>query len=143
MLCISAFGTSPNGVHGRFDTDGYFAIPADADQTLHGPPVGLGTVYDPTHPILDGVASFSGSVGADSAWLPATSSVASGATRIADWDDGFTTPLVAVRTLPGGGRRADLGMVPYSHDVATNGWDPATDGARLMANALLWVAGEI
>ena len=40
-------------------------------------------------------------------------------------------------------RRVDLNFVPFSSAVSDAGWNGLTDGARLMANALLWAAGEI
>jgi len=41
---------------------------------------------------------------------------------------------------PSGARRADLNLFPPSSDVSYNLWDASTDGAILMANALMWVA---
>jgi hypothetical protein len=43
-------------------------------------------------------------------------------------------------------RRVDFGIFPPSSDcgvVSVVGWDPNTDGARMLANALLYVAGSV
>jgi hypothetical protein len=136
VLAVFAFDAATFGVHGRFETDQYFAIPGSAGDTSGGS-LTLGTVHDAGHPIMAGVSSFGG--GTDS-FRPMTTSVDPAATRIADWSDG--TPLVAVRTI-GGARRADLGFFPSSSDAEPTFWDASTDGDLLMGNALLWVAGEI
>jgi len=77
--------------------------------------------------------------GGNNSYRVDTTNVVSGATRIADWDDG--TPLVAVRTI-NGTRRADLGFYPPSSDssLGASAWASSTDGARLMGNALTWVS---
>jgi hypothetical protein len=92
----------------------------------------LGTVLDPLHPIMNGVATFSGGT---SSFRPNSTAVRPGATKIALWSDGRT--LVAVGPHP---RRADLGFYPPSNAVIGTWWDQTTDGAKLMANALLFVA---
>lgn len=56
--------------------------------------------------------------------------------RVVDWADG--RPLAAVSSLfP---RRVDLGLYPPSSSVSAGFWDQATDGAVLMANALLYAS---
>ncbi|HRI44615.1 MAG TPA: dockerin type I domain-containing protein [Fimbriimonadaceae bacterium] len=92
----------------------------------------LGTVLDPLHPIMNGVATFSGGT---SSFRPNTTAVRPGATKIALWSDGRT--LVAVGPHP---RRADLGFYPPSNAVSASWWDQNTDGAKLMANALRYVS---
>ena len=94
----------------------------------------LGTIHQPAHPIMTSVAAFDGG---SSSWRPTTTSLNPAATLIAEWSDG--KPLVAVMEI-GGVARADLGLFPPSADVASGAWDPTTDGALLMANALTWVA---
>ena len=57
------------------------------------------------------------------------------------WEDGKSLIVVGDPTTPGGHRVVELGMHPVSSDVNADGyWDVETDGARLMANALLWAA---
>jgi hypothetical protein len=136
VLALYSFEPDAVGVQGRFADAGYCALLPGSSYVAGDGPLALGAVHDPGHPILAGVARFTG--GARSA-RPATLAVAQGAHRVADWSDG--SPLVATR-LVGGVRRADLGFFPPSADANPGAWwDPATDGARLMANALLWVAG--
>ena len=95
----------------------------------------LGTVYDPGHPIMAGVSSFDGG---EYSFRPGTTTVYPGVTLVAEWSDSH--PLVAVSTASNA-PRADLGFFPPSNDVYSGLWNPATDGALLMANALTWVAG--
>ena len=116
---------------GRFDSDNYWAI-APSGQTSF-PEEFLGTIHDPSHPVLAGVTVFSGG---SSSFRTSTFDVAVGATRIADWTDG--RPLVAVKTI-GGTPRVDLGFFPPSSDSRGDFWNAGTDGALLLANALNWV----
>lgn len=61
-----------------------------------------------------------------------------GTTLVAHWSDG--QPLVGARDGPVGGRIVGLNFYPPSSDARGDFWDLTTDGARLMANALLYVA---
>ena len=96
----------------------------------------MGTILVPDHPILEGVGSFNGG---GTSLRPTTTNMAPHGQQIALWQDGKI--LVATSTqFPG---RVDLGMLPLSTDVASGGWLASTDGARLMANALLYtIHGE-
>jgi hypothetical protein len=119
---------------GRWDTQGYYVLPRTQQ---HGPPQAtLGTVYNPAHPIMQGVSTFDG--GTFSARPSPLTPIPPGVTLVADWND--TSPLVATKTI-GGVPRADLGLYPPSADVRGDFWVSTTDGALLMANALTWVAG--
>ena len=120
---------------GRWDAQGYYVIPRTQQ---YGPPSAtLGTVYNPTHPIMQGVSSFNG--GSSSFRPIVTTVIPPGSTRIADWSDG--APLVVTKSI-GGVPRADLGLYPPSSDVRSDFWASSTDGAKLMANALAWVASS-
>jgi len=84
-----------------------------------------------SHPILQGVNSFNGGSYSfrGGAWNV-------NATRVASWSDG--TPLVGVLQV-GNSVRVDLSFYPVSSDAGGSGyWIAATDGARLMANAILY-----
>lgn len=124
--------TTNRRLEGRWITGGYEVIPsASGNQTGRQ---FLGTILVPGHPIMNGVNSFDG--GTSSA-RPVTTSVATGSTRVAEWTDGKT--LVAVGASP---RRADLGFYPPSSDVSAGFWNSSTDGAILMANALIYTIGS-
>jgi hypothetical protein len=86
----------------------------------------------PLHPLLDGVVSFDGG---SSSYHNSPVTNATGATLVAHWSDG--QPLVSARGLTFG-RIAGLNFYPPSSDAYSSLWLAATDGARLMANALLW-----
>lgn len=111
--------------------DSYEVIPAVLG-TTSGSLATLGNILVPGHPIMQGVNTFSGGT---SSFRPTTLTLRPGATKVAEWSDGRT--LVAVGANP---RRVDLGMYPPSSGFSATFWDQTTDGARLMANALLFVA---
>jgi Zn-dependent metalloprotease/subtilisin family serine protease len=97
----------------------------------------LGTVHQPLHPVMWGVTSFHGG---SQSWRPATTSVLPGSVRVADWSDG--KPLAVTKTI-NGRPRADLGFYPPSSDAAPIWWAAATDGGKLMANAVKYVGEAV
>ncbi len=119
-------------MQGRWESGQYYAIPRGGQ--FQATRATLGTVHDPKHPIMRGVATFDGG---SSSYRPASLDIAPDAVRIADWSDG--RPLVVTKMI-GDSRRADLGFYPVSSDVGSDLWDVSTDGALLMANAITWVA---
>ncbi len=121
-----------SGMYGRWNTSDYILAVYNG-LTIGYHPV-LGTLYDPLHPVLAGVTSFDGG---ENAYLPYISNVRPGAALIAEWNTG--NPLILVKDYPHT-RRVDLGFYPVSSDASSLGWDPATDGDLLMANALVWAA---
>ncbi|MBN8597765.1 MAG: hypothetical protein J0L78_08840 [Planctomycetes bacterium] len=91
----------------------------------------LGAIAYAEHPIVSGVASFSGgSIG----YRPASTGVEPGGLIVARWSDGKTLAAVSTKRH----NRADLGMFPPSSAVTSGYWDAATDGAKLMGNALIY-----
>ncbi len=121
-------------IGGNFNADTYKAL-SDASQT-QGTRLTLGTVAVPSHPIMQGVTSFDGG---ESSYR-ANSSLTSGATLIASWSN--NSPLIAVKNSVGtnGARRADLNFFPPSSTARSDFWESTTDGAKIMANALVWVS---
>lgn len=119
-------------LHGRWETGGYVGIPRG--EWIGGVEATLGTVYQPAHPIMDGVTNFSGGV---RSYRPETNSVVAGWERVADWSDG--KPLVVAGAV-NGGRVVNLGFYPPSDKVNANYWRHTTQGGLLMANALAWAA---
>ena len=120
-------------VGGRFLADDYYAIDAPQDN-ITGYTTILPANYEP-HPSLAGFIDFDGG---DLSARPITAIVHSSAARIIDWADG--APLVAVRDV-GPGRVAGLGFWPGSDEILQDTWwSAATDGDKLMANALTWTA---
>lgn len=94
----------------------------------------LGTILDPGHPIMDGVASF---FGGTSSFRPNATVLNPGATPIAEWDDGRV--LVAVGANP---KRVDLGFYPPPSTVSASFWDIGTDGDLMLVQSLLFAAGD-
>lgn len=116
-------------IQGRLVTGGYLPFTTgsqtnETDLTL--------TKDLPSHPLLDGVVAFDGG-GSSFHNRPITT--APGATLVAHWSDG--QPLVGGKdSVPG--RCAGLNFYPPSSDAGGGFWLVGTDGARLMADALLW-----
>ena len=125
-VVISVFAQRPDsatGLTGRIATAGYLPyVPSSylfADVTL-------GAVPMPAHPIMQGVMRFGGTSVATH-----DGPIAPGAMLVAALSNG--RPLVATLE-PAAGRTVLLGFYPVRL------WDTATDGSRLMANALRWAA---
>ncbi len=91
----------------------------------------------PSHPILNGVNTFA----ATSPLQQFNVTLLSGAYTILTGSN--DVPLVVARENIGNAkaRRVSFNFWPVSSDIKDSQWNSSTDGARLMANALLWVAG--
>ena len=127
-------------LHGRWHDEGYYVIDPggqDEDTQLY-----LGTVLLPNHPIMVGVTTFDG--GSSSYY--GTGSLSPYTTLIANWTNG--SPLIAEKSNkdngdPIAGRCVALNFYPPSSDVRVDFWNPATDGATIMANALEYAAAAV
>lgn len=126
-VVIAAQGFENMG--GKFLTSGY--MPFTPGFFSSGSFLSLVKVL-PNHPLLEGVNSFNGGA----ASYQNDRIVTSNATLVANWSSG--TPLIAAKEL-GVGRVAGLNFMPVSGAMSANFWQTNTDGARLLANALLWV----
>ena len=119
---------------GRFATNNYYCTDYPTENhvgaMLDGPRQVLGDVFDRFHPTMAGVQHFDGG---NRSFREYSSYLAPGAKFVSTWSDG--APLVAVREILGT-PRVDLGFFPVSSDVEYGFWESATDGARIMGNAL-------
>ena len=86
----------------------------------------------PSHPLLDGVASFNGGT---SSFHNSPIAITAGSTLVAHWSNG--QPLVGARDMAPG-RIAGLNFFPPSNNARSDFWLATTDGGRLMSDALLW-----
>ncbi len=124
-------------LQGRWQTGNYIAIPQNGNYTQATG--GLGQVLISGHPIFNGVNSFVTSTGVTSqgqlfgGYRPVNTTLTAGSTKVATWNTGHT--LVA---LAPNARVVELGFHPVSNAVNAGYWDQTSDGARLMANALLF-----
>jgi hypothetical protein len=135
VIAVFANATTPTStlrITGRWIVGDYEVILGGSGQT-QGTLTTLGTVHEPSHSIMTGVASFSGGT---QSFRPTVTDLAPGATRVADWSDGRV--LIAVGANP---KRVDLGFYPPSSDCTASWWSTATDGARILANAVVFAAG--
>jgi hypothetical protein len=132
-LVLTVFTDASVPATGRLTSGSYYPIlPTGQTQNtdLH-----LGTVHDPSSPLMTGVNTFDGG----SSSYRSTGGLASGAVDVADWSNG--QPLVA--TLNSfAGRVVALNFYPPSSDSRADFWTSGTDGARLMANALTYAGGS-
>jgi hypothetical protein len=112
-----------------------FYVPDPADRWVTGPTVGHLGVY--------GVAVFDGGTGS----FRVGNLTARGEARVvASWGSPLMVPpnpLLATLEPPRPryGRVAALNLFPPSSQVEAGSWDAATDGGKLLGNAILWVAG--
>ncbi|HWY75968.1 MAG TPA: immunoglobulin domain-containing protein, partial [Verrucomicrobiae bacterium] len=122
------------GFGGRLSTNGYLPFTTDSQTQF----TDMALVPDVSgHPLLDGVSSFDGG---SSSFHNFSITNTAGALIVAHWSVDHQ-PLVGGKDNPPG-RVAGLNFYPPSSDVQAGFWVSTTDGARLMANALLW-SGKI
>jgi hypothetical protein len=106
---------------GRWETGGYDIIPQRSSNLTSI--TSLGAVHQPSHPLWSGMTGFSGATNYARA---TTTAVTAHGLRVADWASGQV--LAATSTMYP--NRVDLGFYPPA-------WHSTTDGARLLANALV------
>lgn len=132
----AVFLTAGVPIDGRFNTDTYRVIvPANE---YNSPRLTLGTVLLPDHPVMKGITSFDGG---SSSYRSSSTTLTPNSYRIADWSDGSFLITAKDNVGPANVRRVDLGFYPPSSTSRNDFWNPATDGALIMKNALLYVAG--
>ena len=98
----------------------------------------LGTVINPSHPIMQGVNTFSG--GARS--LHFNGDPENGGQILAEYDNGESLVVINESMGPHNAKRVFLNFNPLSDNIDPDFWDSSTDGGLLMKNALDWVANE-
>ncbi len=126
-------------LQGRWVTGNYPVIVHQGGTTSGtggGGPQSLGTVHQPAHPVMAGVTTFHGG---NFSYRPTTTSMTAGSSVVAEWTDGKI--LVAQHGTYA--NRVDLGMFPPSSTLSASNWTVTTDGARLMANALLHTGSQV
>src|SRR5579864_8859362 len=131
-VVVAVFTIASVRVNGRFATDDYYLL--EPQSQSEGSELTLGTVYEPTSPLMSGVNSFDGGTSS----FHGTGSPNLNAVRVADWSDG--EPLIIRRTIYWK-RPGDLHFFPPSAGSRDDFWVASTDGATIMANALDFVGG--
>ena len=99
--------------------------------------LGIGTINDPSHPILDGVSTFDGGT---SSFHNTGGTIATDATVIAEYTTAAPFIIVQNEVGPANVRRTFLNFYPPSIDARDDFWNTSSDGALIMANALRWTA---
>src|SRR5438132_1222 len=115
----------------RVASDGSYVLQLTGQNATHE--LTLGTIYEPSSPLVAGVTSF---YGGTSSFRDNNPTLNANAVRVADWSNG--EPLIVRRTI-NGNRRVDLNFFPPSSDSRSDLWVASTDGAKIMANALEFV----
>ena len=90
----------------------------------------------PSHPILQSVNSFDGGTLS----YRSVVSLTPGAQQVARWTG--NVPLAATKQITAG-RVVGLNMYPVSNSINSGFWVSTTDGARLMANSLLFAGRQL
>nr|WP_297525749.1 PEP-CTERM sorting domain-containing protein [uncultured Roseateles sp.] len=121
------------GMQGRFVTANYDVFNTNNNQNTCG---GLGHVTRPDSPLMRDVTRFNGGTSAFCYRLTAKA----GAEVVSEWSNG---QALAGYRMDHNGVVVGLNMFPTSSDVSPGGWNPASDGALLMANSLAFAAGEL
>ncbi len=136
-VVLATFCLSYTQIDAAFNNSTYQVIVPGGGTTGE---VTLGTVAQPNHPIMKGISSMDGG---SSNYRGTSTTLAGNAYAIAYWSDG--TILVAARENVGlkNVRRADVNLFPVSSDMRSDFWHTNTDGAKLLANALTWVANTV
>ncbi len=104
----------------------------------NGANLGIGTINDPAHPIMNGVTTFDGGT---ASFHNTGGTVVAGASVVAEYTTGAPLIIVQENVGPGNAKRAFLNFYPPSIDARDDFWDTSSDGALIMANALLWTSG--
>ncbi|PBJ15847.1 gliding motility-associated C-terminal domain-containing protein [Flavobacterium sp. ACN6] len=134
----AAYEATFSHILGAYDTDLYRVIRTNSSSGKSGQ-VSLGTIELPSHPIMKDVISFDGgtySFRNDSNVLTPNSYV------VARYNNNEMLVMAKENVGPLAARRACLNFFPPSSSVGSGLWNPTTDGAKLMANALKWVGGK-
>ncbi len=132
-VVVAVFADASVALGGRYVSGGYLGI--NPSGQTQGTELTLGTIHDPSSPIMAGVTSLDGG---SSTWR-STGSVRAGSVVVADWLNG--APLV-VTTPIGGHQTVALNFYPPSSAVRSDFWNTSTQGGLLMANALDFSAGQ-
>ena len=129
VVIMCAADTNPWALTGRYVSTGKNLLPHDVSP--YGAPAELGEILIPNHPIIQGVTKF-----INYCYRNIVSYTVNGGIIVAKYTSGDV--LVAVSPS---GKVVSLNFFPGSADVVYDSWDSSTDGALLMHNALLFVAG--
>ena len=119
------------GPTGLWLSNGYSPLaPAGADS---GTELTIGNRDLPRHPVLNRVYTFDGGTGS----FHSVGGLRPGSVAIAEYSDGS---MLAAERSTKSGRVVELNYFPSSGDVIAGLWLSSTDGARMMANSLNYVA---
>lgn len=129
LTVFTTAGSANSPLGGRWATGNYDIIPFGPSTS--GSQASLGAISYGNHPILNDVATFNGG---SSSYRPSTSTVNAGGYIVAKWSDGKVLAAASTKRH----NRADLGFWPISSTTNPTLWQVNTDGAKLLANSLLF-----
>jgi hypothetical protein len=119
------------GLMGRFETQYTLSTPISPFAWLTTP-VTLGTILEPANPMLAGVMTF-GYNGFAPNHMPTSAYNKNNPIVVAQYSDG--NPAV-VRAVVNNRNLVEINGMGANGNVSGYGWDPTTDGAKLIAQAL-------
>ncbi len=106
-----------------------------------GANLGIGTISDPSDPLLTNVVNFDGGT---ASFHNTGGTIASNAVVVAEYTTGAPLIIKQENVGPENVRRVFLNFYPPSIDVRADFWNTASDGATIMSNAIQWVvSGQV
>jgi hypothetical protein len=137
VFCAYANCGRGNRLGGKWAAQKYDPLTLGATSRM--PSLKLGKCSLPKHPVLYGVTTFDG--GEQSSH--GDGEAHENGVTIAEWSNGRSLVVELGSTNARAGLILGLNMYPPSSDAATGGWNAQTCGARLLANAMHYVARGI
>jgi hypothetical protein len=132
----AVFNNASVPVGGKFNSQTYLVIvPENQTQNVRRT---LGVIHLPSHPAIQGITAFDAG---SSSYRTTSATLTPGSYRVADYDNGEFLIAAKDDVGPAHAKRVDLNFYPPSNSVRGDFWVATSDGAKLMANALMYVAG--
>ncbi|MGH7245014.1 MAG: hypothetical protein ACREJD_16485 [Phycisphaerales bacterium] len=128
LTVFTVAGAGGSNLGGRWDSQGYSIIPFGSAVTGAAT---LGAIVYGNHPVMNSVASFNGGT---LSYRTNAINVSAPGYVIARWSDGKVLAAGSTKFH----NRADLGFWPVSSTVRSDLWQVNTDGAKLLANSLMY-----
>ncbi|MFQ6603850.1 hypothetical protein ACIDC4_24245, partial [Flavobacterium sp. C3NV] len=124
------FENSNQPITGLYNTNAYRVLVPN-NINLRGV-LSLGTIDIPNHPIMKDVATFIGG------YRSGSTNITPGSYVVSRYNNNDMLVIAKENVGLNHAKRASLNLQPVSNTVDPEGWDSATDGAKIISNALKW-----